>query len=72
MAPSHWLISNGTARGQGGWKGENKQGEKVDGEQQTVLFLYFFFFKKLALLIEILPLPLHSYAKLRSEGYLLP
>lgn len=70
MAPSHWLISNGTARGQGGWKGENKQGEKVDVEQQTVMFILFF--KKLAVLIEILPLPLHSYAKLRSEGYLLP
>lgn len=29
-------------------------------------------FKKLAVSIEILSLPLHSYAKLRSEGYLLP
>lgn len=70
MAPSHWLISNGTARGQGEWKGGNKQGEKVDVEQQTVMFILFF--KKLAVLIEILPLPLHSYAKLGSEGYLLP
>lgn len=52
--------------------GREKTGRKVDVGQQAVFCFCFYFFFKEAGSVNRNSLLLHSYAKLRSEGYLLP